>query len=365
MNRISIRGQSPHYNYEILIGRGLLDRAGELLSRFEHRKIFVVTNPVVLGFHGDTLIQGLKFAGFEPEIISIPDGESYKTMETLSGVISRMVELGGSRRSMVATFGGGVTGDLGGFAAACFMRGIDYVHLPTTLLAQVDASVGGKVGVDLPQGKNLSGAFYHPRMVISDVTVLSTLPDVEFSNGMAEVIKTAVLDGSQLLELLESTTDPVNISPCSLERIICLAVSYKARVVEKDPGESGERILLNLGHTIGHAIEAATGYTGISHGRGVALGMVAACRLSEILGILEDESLPARLDEMLARFGLPRQMKLPCHKEILRIMDKDKKKFNGKNRFILPIAPGRMKITCQVKEQHLMEVLKYISPQEE
>ena len=255
-----------------------------------------------------------------------------------------MAERGATRGSLVACMGGGVTGDLGGFVATLYMRGLPLVQVPTTLLAQVDASIGGKVGVNLPLAKNLAGAFHPPLLVLSDPCVLRTLPDREISNGLAETVKTAVLGSAALFEYMEKqlAEDPPKKrrDPAFLERCVQECARVKGSIVERDPFEQGERRLLNLGHTVGHALEAMDAYQGLSHGEAVAIGTVFAARLAERLGKAK-VGLADRIARLLERCGLPTAMPPLDRKAFLSALRLDKKRAEGMVRFVLPVRIGK------------------------
>ena len=307
MKTISIAayGVAP---YEVVIGHGLLQDAvvhvGPWLRR---RRVALVSDETVAGIHGARVLDALNRAGIEADLLAVPPGESSKSMGMLTGVLGQLFQLGLDRRSTVMALGGGVVGDLAGLAAALFMRGIPVIQAPTTLLAQVDSSVGGKTAVDTPHGKNLIGAFHHPSRVLADLEVLDTLPDREMQAGMAEIIKAALLADANFFGWLEANAvDVLGRSSHSLEHAVGRSVEIKAGIVAEDPTEQGRRALLNLGHTFAHAIEVEAGYdTGaVLHGEAVAIGCVLAARLSERLGRISAADVE-RVERVMTACGLP------------------------------------------------------------
>lgn len=298
-------------SYEVKIGRSLIARVGQLLGElFPVGSALLVTNPTVAARYGDTVRRSLEEAGFTVHRLLMEDGEEYKNLETVKSLYEGAAAVRAERWWPVVALGGGVVGDTAGFFAATYLRGLPFIQVPTTLLAQVDASVGGKVGVDLPAGKNLVGAFYQPWAVIVDPQTLSSLPARQLRTGLAEVVKTAALDGGELLDLLTGGMEPllagVDTGVTGVwERVLELSIGYKARVVEADERETGGmRMVLNLGHTVGHALETMTGYRTYTHGEAVAMGMVVALRLSRLY-----TGLPAEQEEkvvaLLQAAGLP------------------------------------------------------------
>ena len=269
--------------YDILIERGLLDRSGELVrSVSAAKKVCVITDSNVGAIYAERVLTSLKEADFETELFTFPAGESSKRLDTVAAMLSYMADFHMSRGDIVVALGGGVTGDMAGFAAATYMRGIKFVQIPTSLLAQVDSSVGGKTAVDIPQGKNLVGAFHQPCLVIIDPDTLSTLPERFVHDGMAEVIKYGCIKDERLFETLENE-NALDI----IEDIIEICVSIKRDVVNRDEKESGERMLLNFGHTLGHSLEKLYNFEGLSHGEAVAIGMVKIAASGENAGLTE------------------------------------------------------------------------------
>jgi shikimate kinase/3-dehydroquinate synthase len=349
VDKIAVR--TPTGGYEIHLGEGFLARVGELAWGQRLRgRVALVTNPTVGDLYASTVVEGLQKAGLESVICRVPDGEAYKTLDTVRSLYDQFIEGGLDRYGAVLALGGGVIGDMAGFAAATYMRGVPLVQLPTTLLAMVDASVGGKVAVDHPRGKNLIGAFKQPEMVVIDPLALETLDEAEMRSGWAEVIKAGVIGSANLFERLEERGDEPLLS------IITEAVRVKVAIVEEDPYESGRRAVLNLGHTFGHALEVHSNFT-LRHGEAVSIGMVAATRTAVALGLC-DEMVEGRLVALLQRFGLPTCYEGYEPREIWEAMATDKKKRGKKLRFVLPKAIGQVVVTDQVPKAMVLEVLE-------
>ncbi|HEY9811712.1 MAG TPA: 3-dehydroquinate synthase [Halomicronema sp.] len=352
----------PQNAYDILIGSGSLDQLGSRMQSLQcGKKVLVVSNPIIFQHYGERALSSLKTAGFDVQSCILPAGEEYKTPQTLQIIYDAALEHRLERSSTMVALGGGVIGDMTGFAASTWLRGIGVVQVPTTLLAMVDASIGGKTGVNHPKGKNLIGAFHQPKLVLIDSDVLKTLPQREFRAGMAEVIKYGVIWDKALFEALEasSSLDDIDaISPELIEKIITASCQSKADVVSKDEKESGLRAILNYGHTIGHAVESLTGYTVVNHGEAVAIGMVAAGNIAVKLQMWDEESNQRQLN-LIEKTGLP--IKLPAGlilNEVVDILQTDKKVKNGKVRFILPTAIGVVTITDQVPVDVIYKVLE-------
>lgn len=316
MKTITISASST---YDVTIGCGLLERCGSAFrSLTVAQTLAVITDDNVDRLYSAKVISSLESVGFCVKKFVFPHGEESKTLETLSKVYDFLSENGITRSDAIVALGGGVVGDLSGFAAATFLRGIDFFQLPTTLLAQVDSSVGGKTAVDLPSGKNLVGAFYQPKAVLCDVDTLSTLPPEVFADGMGEVIKYGMIKSAQLFELLES--DDIS---AYLQDVIAACISIKRDVIVADEFDKGERMLLNFGHTLGHAVEKAYNFTGITHGSAVAVGMALLTAISEEKGYTKRGTL-SRLSACLSKYGLPCT---DCHTlaELLPLCFSDKK----------------------------------------
>jgi 3-dehydroquinate synthase len=329
-------------SYSVHVGAGLLARAGELLRQVARGdKVAVVTNPTVERLYLPALEASLRSSGFEVASVLLPDGEEYKNLESLSAVYDQLVRRKLDRQSTLVALGGGVIGDLAGFAAATFLRGISCVQVPTTLLAQVDSSIGGKTGINHPQGKNLIGAFHQPRLVVTDVSVLRTLPKRELVAGMAEVVKYAVIGNPTLFDFLEQNLEAIlALDPSLLTRVVLASCADKARVVEQDERESDLRAILNFGHTIGHALESYTGYERFLHGEAVAIGMVKAGLISRDQGFCDERSL-ARIRDLISRCGLPAEIPPDIDSRgLAQSMELDKKSAQGKIKFICCTGVG-------------------------
>ncbi|MEZ4770918.1 MAG: 3-dehydroquinate synthase [Caldilineales bacterium] len=338
-------------SYDIYIGDGLLVEAGELMRRagLHPGLAAVVTNPDVRAAQAETLLRGLREAGFEPIIAEVPEGEAYKTLGTIAGLYDDFLTAGLDRRSPVVALGGGVVGDMAGFAAASYLRGVPFVQIPTSLLSMVDASVGGKTGVDLPQGKNLVGAFKQPALVVIDPETLRTLPAAEFRSGLAEVVKHGIIGDPDLFEALE--TGQIIGLPALIRR----AVQVKVQVVQEDPFEQGRRAVLNLGHTFGHALETLSDFR-LRHGEGVSIGLAAATRLAARLALC-DPALVDRVEGVLQHLALPIRYPGATPEQVLRAMSTDKKRVGARLRFVLPRAVGDVDTFGDVDEHAVLETL--------
>jgi 3-dehydroquinate synthase len=357
-----IRVELPEQSYDIAIASGSLDQLGEQCSGLKlGKKVLVVSNPVVFKHYGERAIASLKSAGFDVYTCILPAGERYKTLNSIQKIYDIALEHRLERSSTMVALGGGVIGDMTGFAAATWLRGINFVQVPTTLLAMVDASVGGKTGVNHPQGKNLIGAFYQPRLVLIDPEILKTLPVREFRAGMAEVIKYGVIWDAELFSQMEESKrlDQMRyLNEGLLTEILNKSCQAKADVVSKDEKEAGLRAILNYGHTIGHAVESLTGYRIVNHGEAVAIGMVAAGEIAVHLNLWDKESTQ-RQDALIKKAGLP--TRLPAGLDIDAIADvlqTDKKVKAGKVRFILPTQIGVVTITDEVPADVIRQVLR-------
>jgi 3-dehydroquinate synthase len=353
---VTLQVSYPGGAYPIQIGDGLLRHAGGALratGSVPGDRVAVVSNPEVMPLYGQQVEAALRAAGYRPVSCIIPDGEQYKTLDTVAALYDQLLQGGLDRSSAVVSLGGGVTGDVAGFAAATFMRGVPFVQVPTTLLSMVDASVGGKVGVDLPQGKNLAGVFKQPVLVVIDPKVMATLPDGEVRSGMAEVIKHGIIRATDLFLELESrpSTTRFEASVAQLAR----ALAVKIQVVEEDPFEQGRRAVLNLGHTVGHALERLSDF-GLRHGEAVAIGMVAAARISAQMGRAE-ASLPGRIEAALAAWGLPVRCPPFSIEAISEAMIHDKKRRGASLRWILPHAIGHVEVADDVPDPVVFSVL--------
>lgn len=315
--------------YEILIEKGILSACGDYIKDVTNaEKICVVSDSKVFPLYGKTVIEQLENAGFEVISYVFEEGEASKKPETVISIVEYLAENELTRGDLVVALGGGVCGDMAGFAAAIYLRGIDFVQLPTSLLAQVDSSVGGKTAVDLPQGKNLCGAFRQPRLVLIDPLTLDTLSPRFFSDGMAEAIKTGCIKSESLFEKIENCSTPE-----TTEDIIYECVKIKAEVVERDEKENGERALLNFGHTVGHAIERINNYKGLSHGEAVGIGMVKVCAAAEKNGLCEKDT-SKRIAAVLEKYNLPTDCENSIS-DIVKAMSSDKKRAGKSIKMIL------------------------------
>jgi 3-dehydroquinate synthase len=344
-------------SYPIHIGTGLLARAGELLAPHSSGRAVIVTNPIVAAHHLEPLAASLRERGVATEIALIPDGEAHKNAATLDDLLTRLLELRVERSTVVVALGGGVVGDVAGFAAAICQRGIPFVQVPTTLLAQVDSSVGGKTGINHPLGKNLIGAFWQPRAVLIDTDVLATLPERELHAGLAEVIKYGAIRDEAFFAWLEASMPALLLREASaLARAIETSCAIKARIVAADEREAGERALLNFGHTFGHAIEAAQGYGEWLHGEAVAAGMVCAARLSQRACGL-DEHATKRLVNLIAAARLPTSPPELAPQRWLDLMRRDKKVEAGAMRFVLLERLGHAVVRSDVDEADVVRAI--------
>lgn len=323
----------------IRTGEGVLpeavEEAGEL---FAGRALFVVSSPGVLEHHGAAL-SPLATHAKSFTLLEVPDGEPAKRLAEAERLWEKLAQGGGKRDSVLVAFGGGSVGDLAGFVASAFLRGIAFVQFPTTLLAQIDASIGGKTAVDLEAGKNLVGAFHHPELVVAEVAFLATLPPEQLRSGLVEAVKMAALLDLDLLERIESNLPALLAGePAALAPVVRAGAAAKARLVESDPFERGDRQLLNYGHTLGHALEAASGYTGLLHGDAVAWGMRFAHRLARARGA--DSAFLARIETLLERMGIPPAGELDPAK-LLALLARDKKARDAGLTWVFPVSPGR------------------------
>jgi 3-dehydroquinate synthase len=343
-------------SYPIFIGDGLLGDRALLAREVDAPRLLVVTNPTVAALHLDALRQGLARADIAVE--TLPDGEQFKTLTTFTRLLDALVQARIGRDGAILALGGGVIGDVAGFAAACYQRGIAYVQLPTTLLAQVDSAVGGKTGVNHPAGKNLIGAFHQPRCVISDTATLRTLPDRELRAGLAEVIKYGLIHDAGFLEWLEQHLDALlRREAQALGHAIRRSCEIKAGIVSQDEREHGARALLNLGHTFGHAIEAATGYGEWLHGEAVGAGILMAAALSARLGWLTTADVE-RVRSLLERAGLPLTPPAIGSERALAHMQVDKKVRGGRMRLVLLKRLGSAELTADYDPAALQSVMQ-------
>jgi len=345
-------------SYPIHIGAGILGDAGKLLAPLlAAPRVVVVSNPVVAALWLAPLRTALSAGGIASEAILVPDGETHKTLRTLEDILTRLLECRAERSTTVIALGGGVVGDLAGFAAATYQRGVPFVQVPTTLLAQVDSSVGGKTGVNHPLGKNMIGAFHQPRAVLVDPACLATLPERELRAGLAEVVKYGAIRDHEFFAALERDIERLLArDPDALARAIDRSCAIKAEIVTADEREAGVRTLLNFGHTFGHAIEAGAGYGEWLHGEAVAAGMVMAARLSTRIGAFP-ESDATRLRNLLARAHLPVDGAPLGAARYLELMGRDKKVAAGAMRFVLLRTLGDAYLASDVPLAALTEVV--------
>ena len=345
MSPISVEIPLQERSYFIDIGNGLLDGMGATRTLPKASAAFIVTNETVGPLYGGQLANVLKNHYKYVHTVTLPDGEEFKTWQTLQKIFDALLEHGADRKTVLFALGGGVVGDMTGFAAASYMRGVPFIQVPTTLLAQVDSSVGGKTAINHPLGKNMIGAFYQPQMVVCDLETLDTLPERELAAGLAEVIKYGPISDMEFMQWLEDNmSDLLARDRTALAHAVKRSCEIKAWVVGQDEREAGLRAILNFGHTFGHAIEAGMGYGAWLHGEGVAAGMVMAAELSKRLGMV-DEAFVKRLRKLIERAGLP--VRGPRIDEqdnagrYLQLMRIDKKSEAGEIRFVLIDGPGK------------------------
>ena len=321
-------------SYPIIIKKGLMDNAGKEIKKiYNGKKIFILTDENVNFYYGDKVKSVLENEGYTVKLMALKPGERTKSFNTLPSVYNELLDFKLTRSDLIVTLGGGVVGDLGGFAASTFLRGVAFVQMPTSLLAQVDSSVGGKVAVDLERGKNLVGSFYHPKLVLIDPDVLNTLEDKFFKDGMGEVIKYGCIKDEQFFDFLKSLKTKEEVMN-NIDKIIHKCCYIKKCVVENDEKDTGERMLLNFGHTLGHAVEAYYNYSTYSHGECVAIGMYAISKLSEEKGLTE-KGVAESIKEILIQYGLPYEAEVEEFNKILDIISLDKKNIDNALKVVL------------------------------
>jgi len=344
-------------SYPIHIGSNLIGQAELYKKHLKGQLTAVVTNETVAPLYAQSVIQALESLGQKVKLIVLPDGEEFKTWEVLQKIFDGLLENSADRKATLVALGGGVIGDMTGFAAACYMRGIRFIQVPTTLLSQVDSSVGGKTGINHPLGKNMIGAFYQPQAVIADLNTLKTLPAEELAAGLAEVIKHGAIADSNFLDWIEKNQTALNAcDPTAMEFAVKRSCEIKSQVVAQDEKEGGIRAILNFGHTFGHAIEAGMGYGEWLHGQAVGCGMVMAADLSVRLGLLkQDEAL--RLKKIIEALHLPTVPPQLGVARYMELMSVDKKAEGGEVRYILLDGLGRSKIQA-VEDRYVIETLQ-------
>ena len=355
----TIRVKTDSAKYDVVAGSGLI---GSLAARIEKvvgklpRRVFVLTSAPIWGLWGEAFVSS--FA--EPPIaLFLPPGEEHKTLKSVEGLLREMAQAGGDRGSLLIAFGGGIVGDVGGFVASIFMRGIPYIQVPTTFLAQVDSSVGGKTGVNLPEGKNLVGVFHQPLAVFADIGALATLPDRELRAGLMESVKAGIIRDRALVRFMEEhSQDVLGRNPKALEKVIAASVRMKADVVSRDERESGLRMILNFGHTVGHALEQATGYKLLLHGEAVGWGMVAALYVARERGTISSKQFE-RLENLIHLYGPLPALKLRVPK-VVEATAGDKKNVGGVTRFVLPLGIGDAGVVEDVTAAELEAAVRYV-----
>lgn len=345
-------------SYDILIGSGLRKRVGEFLKKIlKPSRVVIITHPSINELYGEEVAESLKDQGWATHIIEVPEGESSKNLNQTEKLYDQLLEMKCDRKSALIALGGGVIGDLVGFVAATYQRGVPFIQIPTTLLSQVDSSVGGKTAVNHPKGKNMIGSFYQPQFVIADLETLRTLPANEFRAGLAEIVKYGVISDAKLFEFLEINFKKIlKLDHECLAHVIETSCAIKARVVEKDERESHYRMILNFGHTLGHAIESLTGYSRFIHGEAVAIGMVHAAKLSHSMGKCSGE-VPWKLEGLLKNMGLPVEMPELNSSAVIESLYHDKKTMDQKIKFILVKKFGSVEIVNRMPEEEILKIL--------
>jgi 3-dehydroquinate synthase len=349
--------------YRVLVGEGILPLAGRAVAASaESRRAVVITVGKVRRLYGGALEDGLAAGGIECSTVEVPDREGAKTIKAYSKVMEELLAIGAGRDTVILALGGGCVGDLAGFVASTYMRGVELVQVPTTLLAQVDSGIGGKTALNLPDAKNVIGTFYQPRLVLSEIGVLKTLPEREVRCGVAELIKYGAIMDARLLALLENERDAImSMEGPEVMEAVTWAASLKAKTVSQDERESaGLRTILNFGHTIGHAVEAAMGFEDYSHGEAVAVGMVGEARLAVSLGVCP-EGDAVRLERMISSYGLPTRAKGIKPVEVLALMGHDKKVSAGRWRFALPRGLGQSAVVTGPAETAVLEAVRGVT----
>lgn len=355
----TIRVATPSAKYDVVTGSGLLQTLAPRIERVAGRlprRVFVLTSPEIWALWGRTFLSSFR----EPPIaLFLPAGEKHKTIASVERLLRQMVLAGADRGSLLIAFGGGIVGDVGGFLAAIYMRGIPYVQVPTTFLSQVDSSVGGKTGVNLPEGKNLVGSFHHPLAVFADIDVLGTLSDRELRAGLMESVKAGIIRDRTLVRFMEEhAREVLRRDPKALEKVIAASIRMKAGVVNRDERESGLRMILNLGHTLGHAIEQVTRYKVLLHGEAVGWGMVAALYLARQRGTISNQQFQ-RLESLIYAYGPLPPLKVRAAKLVSATVG-DKKNVGGVKRFVLPVGIGDAGVVEDVTTAELEAAANYM-----
>ncbi|MGD0801864.1 MAG: 3-dehydroquinate synthase [Terracidiphilus sp.] len=358
----TIRVDTPSAKYDVMAGSGLISSLGKRIERIHGklpRRVFVLTSAPIWALFG----QRVQHSFAEPPIVLfLEPGERYKTLASVEKLLRQMAEAGGDRGSLLICFGGGIVGDVGGFLASIYMRGIPYIQVPTTFLAQVDSSIGGKTGVNLPEGKNLVGAFHHPLAVFADIELLGTLPDRELRSGLMESIKAGIIRDRSLVRFMEEhASDVLGRDSKSLEKVIAASIRMKAGVVNSDERENGLRMILNFGHTVGHAIEQATHYKSLLHGEAVGWGMVAALHLARERRTISRAQFE-RLENLIHLYGPLPALKLRAAK-VAAATGGDKKNVGGVRRFVLPVGIGDAGVVEDISPAELEAAVGYILAQ--
>ncbi|MDP8211871.1 MAG: 3-dehydroquinate synthase [Candidatus Zapsychrus exili] len=347
-------------SYDIIIGSKILSKLGCVLKSLNiGQDAIIVTNPVIYKHYGKTVLLSLKKHGFTSKVFSIPSGEKSKSAKVAFDLMGKIANYDVLKKPFIIALGGGVVGDLAGYLAASYKRGIPYVQVPTTLLAQLDSAIGGKVAIDLPVGKNLIGAFYQPKVVFSDVSTLSTLSKRQMLNGLSEAIKYGIIYDKNLFYYIEKNYKKlIGVNSKALTEVVLNCSKIKAKVVSSDEKETkGLRTILNFGHTVGHAIEAGCKYDYYNHGEAVALGMRVAVNISVNLGMLKSEQ-ELLINDLLSKVGLPQKIKNVSLGSIIQIMKHDKKFISKKNRFVLATKIGKVKVEVGIPEDVIKQAVR-------
>jgi 3-dehydroquinate synthase len=355
----TIRVETPSAKYDVVAGSGLLATLAPRIERIAGRlprRVFVLTSAPIWALWSETFLASFPEA---PIVLFLEPGENYKSLASMEKLLREMAREGGDRGSLLIAFGGGIVGDVGGFLAAIYMRGIPYIQVPTTFLAQVDSSVGGKTGVNLPEGKNLVGSFNHPLAVFADIGVLGTLPDRELRAGLMESVKAGIIRDRTLVRFMEERVDEVlGRDAKALEKVIAASIRMKAGVVSRDERETGLRMILNLGHTVGHALEQATAYKILLHGEAVGWGMIATLYLARRRGTITAGQFE-RLERLIHLYGPLPPLKLKA-KKVVAATGGDKKNVGGVRRFVLPVGIGDAGVVEDVSLEELEAAVTYM-----